>query len=158
MARADYLIYLMLNLYNLTLKMMAQYSYETSVSAHQRCEHLETYNVLVYMPFLEHHRHQSSPGPSVAFYHLTVRNKAQLRRVMSSDIWRHIVLCKSTDASENMSPQLSWYKNVPSKKPEKERESRRQVELIFRPSGAGDMFLQNIGWFSKDYKTLYPKR
>jgi hypothetical protein len=30
--------------------------------------------------------------------------------------------------------------------------------LLFNHEDGGDMFLRNVGWLSKDYTTLYPKR
>jgi hypothetical protein len=30
--------------------------------------------------------------------------------------------------------------------------------LVFNPEDGGDVFLQNTGWFSPDYKTLHLRR
>jgi hypothetical protein len=36
--------------------------------------------------------------------------------------------------------------------------NRACVGLLFDPENGGNMFLQNVDWFSVDYTTLYPRR
>jgi hypothetical protein len=85
-------------------------------------------------------------------------------------IWRRAVCWVSTDVSEEhiasifRVEKISWARN--------QHESRWQAHVclahvltlvscsayVLDPEDGGDMFLRNVGWYSTDYMTLYPRR